>query len=46
MQEKECHAPAEGWPVRVRPMTLDDVEEVYRIERATFSMPWSARSFT
>ena len=34
------------WPVLVRPMVLDDVEEVYRIERATFSMPWSARSFT
>ncbi|MGQ9456716.1 MAG: ribosomal protein S18-alanine N-acetyltransferase [Anaerolineae bacterium] len=36
----------EEWPVLVRPMVLDDVEEVHRIERATFSMPWSARSFT
>lgn len=33
------------WPVRVRPMTLDDVGEVHRIEQATFSTPWSARSF-
>ncbi len=40
------HLFSEEWPVLVRPMTLDDVEEVYRIERATFSMPWSARSFT
>lgn len=46
MQEKEFQPQAEDWPVWVRPMTLDDVEEVYRIERATFSMPWSARSFT
>lgn len=43
--EQESRLPEE-WPVLVRPMALDDVEEVYRIERATFSMPWSARSFT
>lgn len=43
--EQEHRLPEE-WPVVVRPMTLDDVEEVYHIERVTFSMPWSARSFT
>jgi len=42
----EATRPRESeWPVRIRPMTPDDVEEVYSIEQVTFSMPWSARSF-
>ncbi|NLE75760.1 MAG: hypothetical protein GX605_03265, partial [Chloroflexi bacterium] len=34
-----------AWPVRLRPMTTDDVPAVEALERATFSMPWSARAF-
>lgn len=31
--------------VRIRPATAADVEAIVRIERATFSKPWSSRSF-
>ena len=28
-----------------RPMTVDDVEQVYEIDVSSFSLPWSSRSF-
>ncbi len=37
--------PNAGTKVRIRIATADDVETIVRIERATFSKPWSARSF-
>ncbi len=31
--------------VSIRPMTLDDIEAVYRIESQSFTLPWSKRSY-
>lgn len=33
------------WPVLVRPMAREDVEEVHAIEETSFSTPWSAGAF-
>ena len=35
----------QGNPVRIRRMTLQDVDAVYEIERATFRTPWSRADF-
>ncbi len=35
----------DGLPYFVEPMQLDDVDEVIAIERATFPLPWSSRSY-
>lgn len=32
-------------PAVVRPMTLDDVEAVFAIDRLSFSMPWTERAY-
>lgn len=32
--------------MQIRPMTIDDCEQVAAIEAASFSMPWSLRAFT
>ncbi len=32
-------------PLRLRPMNLDDIERVYEIDRLSFAMPWSERSY-
>ncbi len=32
-------------PVTIRPMVLADVEAVYAIDRLSFSMPWTERSY-
>ncbi len=31
--------------IRIRPMTLDDIQKVHEIDLLSFSMPWSERSF-
>ena len=31
--------------IHIREMTLDDVEQVYRLEESIFSIPWSKTSF-
>ncbi len=31
--------------IRLRPMRLEDVEQVYAIDVASFSLPWSERSY-
>ncbi len=36
---------AEPVEVRVRPMTLDDVEAVHRVDQLSFSLPWTERSY-
>ena len=38
-------SPGRGVPVRLRDATRADVQSVVRIERASFSDPWSAMSF-
>ena len=30
---------------RIRPMTLEDVEEVFRVDQLSFSLPWTERSY-
>ena len=32
--------------MQIRPMTIDDCEQVAEIEAASFSVPWSLRAFT
>ena len=32
--------------MQIRPMTMEDCEQVAEIEAASFSMPWSIRAFT
>ena len=32
--------------MQIRPMTIEDCEQVAKIEAVSFSMPWSLRSFT
>ena len=32
-------------PARIRPMTLDDLDQVHRIDVLSFSLPWTERSF-
>ncbi len=32
-------------PIKIRPVTLDDISEIVEIERVAFSDPWSAQSF-
>ncbi|HVN56326.1 MAG TPA: ribosomal protein S18-alanine N-acetyltransferase [Anaerolineaceae bacterium] len=31
--------------VRVRPMRMEDVEEVFRVDQLSFSLPWTERSY-
>jgi ribosomal-protein-alanine N-acetyltransferase len=33
------------WPLSLAPMTLDDLDEVLAIERASFKTPWSRSAF-
>jgi ribosomal-protein-alanine N-acetyltransferase len=31
--------------IRIRPMTIDDISEVARLDQESFSLPWPARAF-
>jgi len=45
MDEFSSHAPEDLSGLKIRKMTLDDLEQVVAIDQGSFSLPWPPRSF-